>query len=102
LSRPPPRSTLFPYRRSSDLIELPRPQLLEAAWVLWPLAQVAGKRRHPLLKQTYKELWEHFVGDRSDINAVDFEWHGRRLSHAALDRKSTRLNSSHVKISYAV
>lgn len=64
-------------------IELPRPQLLEAAWVLWPLAQVAGRRRHPLLKQTYKELWEHFAGDRSGITAVDFEWHGRRLSHAA-------------------
>src|SRR5690606_39772286 len=29
-------------------------------------------------------------------------WHRGQLDHAAADRKSTRLNSSHVKISYAV
>src|SRR3989442_2050354 len=37
--------------------------------------------------------------------AADLEWQGRSQSTAgagALDRKSTRLNSSHVRISYAV
>src|SRR5438067_5670274 len=58
--RPPPRSTLFPSRRSSDLLDL-------------TFMSMPGPG-HPAAK----------MGVRS------------------LDRKSTRLNSSHVSISYAV
>lgn len=64
-------------------IELPRPKLPETAYVLWPLSQVAGKRRHPQLQETYSNLWKQFEGDRSRLAPVDFEWHGRRLSNAA-------------------
>src|SRR5690349_24177054 len=69
--RRPPRSTLFPTRRSSDL----RP-LLQPVW--------HGVQRAP--------------GGRGA--AV----HQRRRAGGARprDRKSTRLNSSHVEISYAV
>src|SRR3954471_20149373 len=56
--RRPPRSTLFPYRRSSDLRD---PQAHDVC----PLGQDGDVLAHP-------------------------------------DRKSTRLNSSHVEISYAV
>src|SRR5438045_5855558 len=61
--RPPPRSTLFPYRRSSDL-------------------QLHDHRAHQA----------RLIGD------------GAREAAAAMaeDRKSTRLNSSHLGISYAV
>src|SRR5207302_6308993 len=60
MTRPPPRSTLFPTRRSSDLC-------------------ISNYRS---------------VADRNHRNL--------RMSRNRSDRKSTRLNSSHVKISYAV
>lgn len=63
-------------------IDLPRPQLLQAAYVLWPLSQVAGKRRHPVLKESYASLWKQFPGARSGIAPVDFDWHGRRVSNS--------------------
>src|SRR5438874_10692782 len=40
---------------------------------------------------------EHVMAAREQRRPVD-----RRCSRAAIDRKSTRLNSSHVEISYAV
>src|SRR5688572_33078592 len=69
--RRPPKSTLFPTRRSSDL------------------ARVSGRRACPPLHQrgrgrTVSQQTALFVGQPS------------------LDRKSTRLNSSHSQISYAV
>src|SRR5699024_12498487 len=42
--------------------------------------------------------WQHFYPQRPPSRAVISEWH--RLHKA--DRKSIRLNSSHVSISYAV
>src|SRR5436309_12256390 len=67
--RRPPRSTLFPTRRSSDLGEL----LLER-----DEGRTGIVARPPISLNN--------VGARRDLG----------------DRKSTRLNSSHVKISYAV
>src|SRR5258707_9015585 len=67
--RRPPRSTLFPTRRSSDLIQAKPEQrrrvLEEAAGLVTPRVQP-------------------------------------RNAGGLLDRKSTRLNSSHANISYAV
>src|SRR5436309_12716104 len=77
----PPRSTLFPYTRSSDLAKYgalalaiaTTVKLARALWIV-PLAlgTAAAKHQHA------------------------------RIRCGAEDRKSTRLNSSHVKISYAV
>src|SRR5436305_12007758 len=65
--RPPPRSTLFPYRRSSDL----KPR---------SIGFVNGT---PRLVRRIEKL-------------------PNRCAERGVDRKSTRLNSSHVRISYAV
>src|SRR5438874_7415328 len=72
--RRPPRSTLFPSRRSSDLIvfDLDYEHLLLVTHE--DSAAAVGREYAAYL-------------DRHDI---------------VLDRKSTRLNSSHVEISYAV
>src|SRR3712207_7563360 len=87
--RRPPRSTLFPYTtlfRSHRLAQ----QLAEAVHVL-PLAPEADRLRRregPVARD-----------GQAAGGAVDDEpvpW-----GHA-LDRKSTRLNSSHANISYAV
>src|SRR5687768_17889591 len=83
--RRPPRSTLFPYTtlfRSRTRIEA-RGQALRAL--------------------------ERAIGDRDARRRLRREVRGRELDHLAgadeehaLDRKSTRLNSSHGYISYAV
>src|SRR5256885_12004380 len=78
--RRPPRSTLFPYTTLSDLLfEELEPELAEV--------DVEGSRRW-LLKADLGG------GVEPAPDAV------RLLPH--LDRKSTRLNSSHLVISYAV
>src|SRR3989442_9640674 len=73
--RRPPRSTLFPYTTlfRSDF----REDLLDDA-----------RRRHA--GKPRLGLGNHAVGDDRDGHLAD------------VDRKSTRLNSSHVRISYAV
>src|SRR5205807_10222751 len=83
MTRPPPTSTLFPTRRSSDLL-----------------------RRHAApLPRVPSEI----PGAQRDVNRRGVD-PGRGLRAAAdlpavvleVDRKSTRLNSSHLVISYAV
>src|SRR3712207_8762836 len=68
--RRPPRSTLFPTRRSSDLAVI---GIGAAATVLRYVLSLLGLRKYT----------------NSDLRLY-------------LDRKSTRLNSSHANISYAV
>src|SRR5438067_6050996 len=77
--RPPPRSTLFPYTTlfRSRTLELKTRVLVETAF--------AGDY-HSIFKgrgMNFEDVREYQPGDE-------------------IDRKSTRLNSSHVSISYAV
>src|SRR5947209_10804009 len=80
--RPPPRSTLFPYTtlfRSPDLV-------------------VAGDQR---IAQPAEQR-EHCQVDLARPTVHRWIEHHRRAGARAEDRKSTRLNSSHANISYAV
>src|SRR3712207_8276744 len=80
--RRPPRSTLFPYTT------LFRSQ--PGAGVLAPLRVVRGERGHrPRL-------------DREPVLLGGVEVAHRPAEVRRVDRKSTRLNSSHANISYAV
>src|SRR3712207_8278084 len=82
--RRPPRSTLFPYTtlfRSLDI----------ALRVL-----VGRVRVHP-----DKELVERHGGDRGQLLGLEGQL-GHIGQQILVDRKSTRLNSSHANISYAV
>src|SRR5690349_23369817 len=78
--RRPPRSTLFPYTTLFRSIELLR-EASERVWV-----ELARARAESALRES--EARFRTMADSS-------------LSRSA-DRKSTRLNSSHVEISYAV
>lgn len=40
-----------------DGLVLPRPEILEQAFVLGPLADIAPTVRHPVLHETYADLW---------------------------------------------
>ncbi len=42
-------------------MELPRPELLRRAYVLKPLADLAGQERHPLTGLTFDEHWQGFM-----------------------------------------
>jgi 2-amino-4-hydroxy-6-hydroxymethyldihydropteridine diphosphokinase len=65
-----------------DGVVLPRPEILTAAYVLWPLSQVAAKQKHPALKQSYAQLWQAFDRSRQTATPVAFTWHDRIVSRA--------------------
>src|SRR5690606_42075870 len=91
----PQRSTLFPTRRSSDLkkdFEV-KPEDVDA--------ELEAMRK----RQGQLEAVEDGTVEKGDRVIIDFEGtiDGKPFEGGkAEDRKSTRLNSSHVKISYAV
>src|SRR3712207_8501651 len=89
--RRPPRSTLFPYTtlfRSQEPAQLPGGlQLRHVPVQVQPINAVDRQR--------------HAIAD----NGLDVGGRHRSLPHGRVntpDRKSTRLNSSHANISYAV
>src|SRR5207302_11410911 len=78
LSRPPPASTLFPYTT---------------------LFRSCGAIRQSRIRRC------HHIGDEPLVAGAILARDHRRLGNPGMaqqDRKSTRLNSSHVKISYVV
>ena len=44
-------------------IQVPRPEILENAFVLRPLQDIAGDRLHPQVKKSYAELWRLMSAD---------------------------------------
>src|SRR2546426_8050613 len=79
--RRPPRSTLFPYTTLFRSVSGTRTP-----------ASIARMKRGKLVK-VYREL---------ERIATKLEGHFKDVQDIELDRKSTRLNSSHLVISYAV
>src|SRR3712207_7873782 len=89
--RRPPRSTLFPYttlfRSSRSQVIAERERALEAEERAFALAYMDSLTGLPN---------RNALRERLDKLQVDHE------GGAGIDRKSTRLNSSHANISYAV
>src|SRR5690349_22068210 len=99
--RRPPRSPLFPYTT------LFRSEVLGRRYVEVGIQSVG----HPLVDRHHAAArcaaLPNYEGQREDQRRHGGRSAARRLEKAvggqsALDRKSTRLNSSHVEISYAV
>lgn len=63
-----------------DGIELPRDEILENAFVLLPLAEVAPETLHPTSGQTYAQLWKAFASNKQRLWAIDFRWHDQTIS----------------------
>lgn len=62
-----------------DGVTLPRSDIVDYAYVLWPLADIAGEVKHPALGVSYLELKEKFAGAQK-LWPVSFVWNGRDLS----------------------
>lgn len=62
-----------------DGIELPRAEVVKHAFVLRPLADVAGDEKHPAFGVTYRELLAQKDFSRQALVAIPFPWRGRVL-----------------------
>lgn len=66
-------------------LTLPRAEILRNAFVLWPLALLAGERRHPDNGRRLDELWQEMRGQTAQVlRPVAFSWKGLELTPDAL------------------
>lgn len=65
-----------------DGILLPRPEILENAFVLLPLAEIAPSEQHPVEHKTYADLWRAYAR-KQNLWPVDFIWRGQKISSRA-------------------
>src|SRR5256885_12110294 len=97
--RRPPRSTLFPYttlsRSWGDMATIVPERAAQQATDMVAIHLVA-----PQLIRTAGLLWRR--GASYSAAAREFAAQLAPATRTSLDRKSTRLNSSHLVISYAV
>ncbi|HIL93317.1 MAG TPA: 2-amino-4-hydroxy-6-hydroxymethyldihydropteridine diphosphokinase [Cycloclasticus sp.] len=55
-------------------LEIPRGEITRYAFVLEPLAEVAGELKHPLIKRNYQELWQEFDQSAVVQKRIPFNW----------------------------
>src|SRR5690242_20853647 len=89
MRRRPPRSTLFPYTTLFRSLG----QDADAAGRLTGMADTSAVEDHPVTEQRPLRAFDQLTDDSFDLD---------RVFLGGPDRKSTRLNSSHMSISYAV
>lgn len=63
---------------SEERLTLPRDEISRYAFVLGPLAEIAGERRHPFNGKRFAALWAAFDSAEQPMRAVaDFDWDAR-------------------------
>src|SRR3712207_8817807 len=96
--RRPPRSTLFPYTTLFRSVEGMR-----TLGQIHAEIALATERRVELWRKLNEGRDPAVVEELTELSGeIDRLYAEQRQTRATLDRKSTRLNSSHANISYAV
>lgn len=62
-----------------DGIALPRAEILENAYVLAPLAELAPAVILPGGEESFADLWQRLSGGMQSVQKVEFAWAGRSL-----------------------
>ena len=52
-------------------LKLPRPEILEYAFVLCPLAEIAGDMKHPVTGHRFSQIWDQFDPTAQPMWPVD-------------------------------
>jgi 2-amino-4-hydroxy-6-hydroxymethyldihydropteridine diphosphokinase len=55
-------------------LQLPRDEIVRYAFVLKPLADLAGELRHPVLGRSFAELWRDFAGTPHPLERVEIDF----------------------------
>ena len=55
-------------------VVLPRAEIVNNAFVLWPLAELAPELIHPVVDKSYASLWQEYDKDSQRLWPVTFEW----------------------------
>ena len=56
-------------------LRLPREDIERYAFVLRPLAEIAGGMRHPVTGSTFGQMWAKFPDD-GGLERIEFDWNG--------------------------
>jgi len=62
------------YISQDPTLEIPRDEITQYAFVLEPLAEIAGELLHPVLKTSYDQLWQRFDTSNLVQKRIDFNW----------------------------
>ena len=57
-----------------DGLVLPRGEILNNAFVLWPLAEIAPELVHPLAGKSYAQLWQAFDKSKESLHPIEFDF----------------------------
>jgi len=55
-------------------ITLPRPEVLYNAFVLKPMAEIAADVIHPVVQESYANLWQEYDKSQQKLWAIKFNW----------------------------
>ncbi|MDH5178040.1 MAG: 2-amino-4-hydroxy-6-hydroxymethyldihydropteridine diphosphokinase [Gammaproteobacteria bacterium] len=55
-------------------LTLPREEILQNAFVLWPLAEIAPDLIHPDTRTSMAQLWHDFDKSKQQLTPIEFAW----------------------------